>query len=371
MGIGVGAESNPRTRRNESDIDLMERQLLERILNRLPGKTVAVVGDFFLDKYLIVDPELDEPSIETGLTAHQVVGKRLYPGAAGTVAANLSALGVGQILAVGIIGRDGEGRDLKDGLERIRVNVRHLVETKKRMTPTYTKPMRKQPDGSETEMNRQDIKNRTPTPPDVEGELIERLRAAVAAADAVIVMDQVSEANCGVVTDITRAEIAALARAYPDTIFLGDSRERVHLFRNIYVKPNEREAARAAGLDPADADGGLSVEQVQECAETLSRMTGKPLFVTRGSRGILVYDGNRFREAPALRVPEPIDIVGAGDSASAAVVSALACGALLLEAAQMGNIAASVVIQQIGRTGTASPDQMRARWDDFKAEGLF
>src|SRR5918912_452877 len=74
---------------------------------------VAVVGDFFLDKYLLTDPGLSEVSIETGLEARQVVEIRRSPGAAGTVTNNLAALGVGQICAIGVIGEDGEGFDLK------------------------------------------------------------------------------------------------------------------------------------------------------------------------------------------------------------------------------------------------------------------
>ncbi len=346
----------------------MKRELLERILTRLPRKTIAVVGDFFLDKYLIIDPSLDEPSIETGLTAHQVVSKRLSPGAAGTIAANLSALGVGTVLAVGIIGRDGEGYELKRGLNGINVSTEYLVETPKRMTPTYTKPMRLSEDGSETEMNRQDIKNRAPTPPEVEGELIERLRGAVASADAVVVMDQVSEPNCGVVTDKARAEIAALARAYPETIFIGDSRERIGQYRGIYIKPNRHEAVRA--VYPDWSGGEPSAAAVKECAETLAQRTGKPLFVTMGEEGVLTYDGMRFRVSPAMRLTGEIDIVGAGDSASSAIASALCCGALMHEAAELGNIAASIVVQQIGTTGTASPAQIRERWAEFEAADL-
>jgi len=50
------------------------------------------VGDYFLDRYWDIDPDLDETSIETGLIANQVSRVRCYPGAAGTVASNLRAL---------------------------------------------------------------------------------------------------------------------------------------------------------------------------------------------------------------------------------------------------------------------------------------
>ena len=74
-----------------------------------PALRIGVVGDFFLDSYLECDPALDEKSLETGKTCYQVIGYRRQPGAAGNVAANLRALGVGAVEAVGYCGDDGEG----------------------------------------------------------------------------------------------------------------------------------------------------------------------------------------------------------------------------------------------------------------------
>jgi bifunctional ADP-heptose synthase (sugar kinase/adenylyltransferase) len=78
----------------------MERQRLIEILDRFSGLRIAVVGDFFLDKWLEIDRSLDELSVETGLTAYQVVAKRCYAGAAGTVLSNLSALEAGTLYAL-------------------------------------------------------------------------------------------------------------------------------------------------------------------------------------------------------------------------------------------------------------------------------
>ena len=69
----------------------MNIEQLEKILSKLQDLSILVLGDYFLDKYLLIDPMLDEKSIETGLTAYQSIGKKLYPGAAGTVTNNLKA----------------------------------------------------------------------------------------------------------------------------------------------------------------------------------------------------------------------------------------------------------------------------------------
>ncbi len=79
---------------------------------------IAVVGDFFLDRYLHIDPAKTEISIETGLPVYNVVEVRSQPGAAGTIVNNLVALGIGQIHAVGFCGDDGEGYELRQALGR-------------------------------------------------------------------------------------------------------------------------------------------------------------------------------------------------------------------------------------------------------------
>src|SRR6516162_4956884 len=90
--------------------------LIEKILASIPNRTIGVLGDLFLDRYLDLDAALTESSIETGLDAYQVARVRAYPGAAGTVINNLAALGVGRILPVSVIGDDGEGYELRQAL---------------------------------------------------------------------------------------------------------------------------------------------------------------------------------------------------------------------------------------------------------------
>jgi sugar/nucleoside kinase (ribokinase family) len=72
-------------------------------------------------------------------------------------------------------------------------------------------------------------------------------------------------------------------------------------------------------------------------------------------------------QVPCYPVHGPIDVVGAGDSTSAALACALAAGATLTEATALGNLVASITIQQLGTTGTASPEQVLQRWQQVQA----
>src|SRR5437763_11009331 len=98
---------------------MLTKTTIEKILTSIPLRTIGVLGDLFLDRYLDLDAALTEPSVETGLDAYQVVRVRGYPGAAGTVINNLAALGVGRIDAVAVIGDDGEGYELRRALHAL------------------------------------------------------------------------------------------------------------------------------------------------------------------------------------------------------------------------------------------------------------
>jgi bifunctional ADP-heptose synthase (sugar kinase/adenylyltransferase) len=342
---------------------------LEQILARIPGLTVGVVGDLFLDRYLDLDARLREPSLETGLGAYQVVRVRSQPGAAGTVINNLVALGVGRVCLVTVIGDDGEAFELGRCLEDLgRVDTRWVVRDPGRRTPTYTKPMLCQPDGTSRELNRLDIKNRTLLAERPEKLLLEALDQVWPQVDALVVLDQVSEADCGVVTTRLRERLAELGAASPDKLILADSRERIGLFRSICLKPNLRECHQAVYGKP-----GVLPLNITDPVWELAARVGRSVFCTVEERGMIVaeqrLDGSTaFHAVRAYPVHGPIDTVGAGDSTSAAIVCAIASGATAKEAAAFGNLVASITIQQIGTTGTATPEQVRQRWHQVSGE---
>jgi bifunctional ADP-heptose synthase (sugar kinase/adenylyltransferase) len=336
---------------------------VEQILQRIPHLTVGVLGDLFLDRYLDIDAALTEPSIETGLDAYQVVRVRNYPGAAGTVISNLAALGVGDIVPITVVGDDGEWHDLSNALADIDAYraPQWIYTCEGRRTPTYTKPMLHQPGHPPRELSRLDIKNRSPLPRGAEGSVLTAITEVLPQVDVLLVLDQVSEAECGVITSRVRELLAELGAAQPEDLILADSRERIGLFRSVWTKPNFAECRRAvSGPDDPAA-----------CVTELARRTGRPVFCTRGEAGILVADPRthpaRLVSVPAYPVTGPLDPVGAGDSTSAGIACALAAGASLEEAAAFGNLVASITIQQIGTTGTATPDQVRRRWREVRS----
>ena len=333
---------------------------LQALVEAFPALRIGVVGDFFLDSYLECDPTLDEKSLETGKTCYQVIGYRRQPGGAGNVAANLRALGVGAVEAVGYCGDDGEGYELRRAMRRSRLDLTGFLTASGRVTPTYGKPCyvasRQRGRPVLEELERLDVKNRRPTPASLQRTLIAHVRQRLDHWDGLVLMDQVAEANCGVLTTRVRRAIAAALGPQPKLVVLADSRTRIGLFTRAILKPNQREAWAALG-----GRGELSLEAAHHHARLLSNRTGRPVFLTLGNRGILAADGNAVEHVPAVRLATPIDPVGAGDTCAAAISAALAAGAGLTEAGAVACLAASIAIQQVGSTGTASPAELSRR----------
>jgi len=340
----------------------MTRQRLDEILAGFASATIAVVGDFFLDKYLETDPALSETSLETGLEAHQVVGVRCQPGAAGTVVANLCALGMRRVVCVGFVGDDGEGYELLRGLRRMGADASGIRTRADRFTPTYCKPLVRLPEGGVRELERLDMKNRTPLPADLREELIGEVRGLAGEVQGVIAQDQVEELECGVIGREMRTALTELAAQHPEAVWFGDSRMRVEEYRGLIVKPNREEVCRA--VHPGEP--AHDPEVARRCAAALSTRVGRPVYLTLGAEGMALVAAGRAQSLPTARLAGELDIVGAGDSATAGIVAGLCAGATPAEAGVLGNIAASITVQQIGTTGTATQEQIRARFEEYE-----
>lgn len=343
-------------------------QTLSRQYRRL---RIAVIGDFCLDRYLEIDPARQETSIETNLPVHNVVNVRSQPGAAGTILNNLVALGVGEIYPVGFAGsRDGEGLELTAALSALRgVNLDYFLRTPYRRTFTYTKPLVLQRGHPPEELSRLDFKNWTPTPPPVERHLIRAAQTLARRCHAFILLDQVDTAGTGVVTRGLLKAIREISRRHPGLLIIGDSRRGLRGFPPVTFKMNAKELAAFTSTSVETSFQGRanrrgirdSLDGIKLQAATLARSQKHLVFVTLAERGILgASPAGEVEHSPALPIRGEIDIVGAGDAVTANLAAALAAGADLRESLDIANAAASIVVHQLGTTGTARVPQITA-----------
>ncbi|MEA4889934.1 MAG: PfkB family carbohydrate kinase [Clostridiaceae bacterium] len=334
----------------------MKEERFEKILADIGGVRAALAGDLCLDAYWRADMTRSELSRETPHFPLPVVEERYAPGAGGNAAANIAALRPKSIAAVGAIGQDWRGDVLLRELSARGIDVSRVIRHPDRITNAYIKPCRRGISEIEYEDPRLDFENFTAQPKDLDEAVMAELEKLSSSIDVLCVSDQF---RLGCITDAVRGKLAALASAGLKIIV--DSRYRIGLYSGCVLKPNELEGTAAVGAELRSGDSGLAAYAA--AARSLSQRAGSPVCMTLGGQGCIVTSvAGPACHVPGVGVESPLDICGAGDTFLAAFSCALAAGAEMEEAAYIANLSASVTIKKLGQTGTACPEEIRARY---------
>lgn len=335
----------------------MSRSRLTEILDRMPEVQVGILGDLCLDAYWNVDMRKSTLSRETPFFPMPVTGERYSPGGAGNVACNLQALLQHSPEVIGVTGDDWRGGILRGVFQRMGISTEHILTSGNASTNTYIKPVRHGYGACRVESERLDFVNSEPLCTEDEEQVLASLRAMEGKLHVLCVSDQM---ECGCITPRIRDEINAMGRRGMRIIV--DSRDRIGLYSNVLIKPNELEGARALNPD-AVLQEGAGIDVLSDIARKLGEKTACRVLMTMGGSGCMYVAGEEEHICPAFRVEGPLDICGAGDTFMSALACAWAAGAQMEEAMQIANLASSVTIQKIGVTGTAVRGELLAAWD--------
>jgi rfaE bifunctional protein kinase chain/domain len=321
------------------------------LVDSFAGKRVAVFGDLIVDEFIY--GELSRVSREAPVLILDYDSTEIVPGGAGNAASNVAALG-GSPAAVGVAGRDETGRRLLEVMRR-HVDVRGVSRPAGYRTPTKTRILAGGVHSAKQQVVRIDRGTR-PSFSDAERRAIEsRLVQVCAGADALLVSDY----GTGLVTPATiaRARRRLARRSGTSAPVLVDSRYALLGFRGMTAcTPNESEVEHLLGIRI-----GENVKVLERAGrELLARTRSRAVLVTRGSRGMALFERTR----PTIHVPifgsdQIADVTGAGDTVIATMTLALAAGASFYEAARLANYAGGLVVMKRG-TATVSADELRA-----------
>lgn len=328
----------------------MNPSRLKTLLKTIPDARIGVVGDFCVDSYYIVDGSASEPSLETGLDTRPVREQQHSLGGAGNVVANLRALGVKNLRAFGVMGPDiqgslllrllGESGAVADGL---------ILQGSGWQTHCYLKPI-----VDRGESNRLDFGLFNVLDEAVGERVLAEIEKALPSLDVLVVNQQF---RAGLHTPAFRHGLEQLLQRTPRVKALVDCRDLDDAYGAGLRKLNDLEALRRCGSLRRPGEP-ISRREAVDAAEILYKKWRRPLFVTRGKYGCLVYDEQGLHEVLGLHIIKRTDPVGAGDSMVAGIAACLAVGASPEEAATFGNFVAGVTVQILDRTGTASPAQV-------------
>lgn len=312
------------------------RARAEVLLRAMQGRRVVVLGDIMLDRYIWGDvsrisPEAPVPVVEVQRESHRL-------GAAVNVAANLRALGA-EVDLIAAVGDDLDGATLTRLVADAGIGTTGIVSCAGRSTTVKTRVIAR---------NQQIVRVDAETTEEVSGALgatlADRLAAALEGCHGVVVSDY----GKGVVT-----------KELLDVLLRGDARARVP----VAVDPKEDHFASYRGVDvitPNTKEAGDALARRLRTSEDVDR-AGRELverfgvaavLITRGEHGMSLYGEGAPVHLPA-RAREVYDVTGAGDTVVSVFALARAAGATHVEAADLSNRAAGLVVREVG-TAVAS-----------------
>src|SRR5262245_33564884 len=319
---------------------------LESHLARLVGKRIVVIGDLIADEYLHGKPT--RISREAPVLILRFIDREVRLGGAANAADNVHALGAHSV-AIGVLGSDGPGDEVETQFRRAGMSTEGLLRVAGRPTPVKTRIMAGGYESTRQQVVRLDREPGPAIPPDAEAHLLDRIARVATDADAFLISDY----GYGTVTPHLFEAVLELARArgVPVTV---DSRYDLPRFRGATAAtPNEPEVEALAGEDVED-------ERALDKAgrAVLERLDARLLLVTRGSRGMALFE----REGPVTFMPihgsdQIVDVTGAGDTVISTFTVALAAGTPPVDAAWLANVAGGVVVMKRG-TGTVTPREL-------------
>ena len=323
---------------------------LLQLIDAFSQLRVAVFGDLIVDEFIYGD--IARVSREAPVLILNYDSTEIVPGGAGNAANNVAALG-GSAIPVGFTGRDETGSRLIDAL-RPHVDVRAIVRPRGFRTPTKTRILAGGVHSAKQQVVRID---RSASPQVTNADhraLASKLMNAVGRCDALLVSDY----GIGAVSPhlVAQGEKGLRRRGRSASPVLVDSRYNLLKYRGMTTcTPNESEVEQLLGIRIRDNMRVLE----RAGRELLRRTRSSAVLITRGSRGMALFE----RDRPTTHIPifgsdQIADVTGAGDTVIATMTLALAAGATFLEAARLANYAGGIVVMKRG-TATVSADELR------------
>jgi len=328
----------------------MKIEQAKNILEKIKKVKVAVLGDYCLDAYWTLDMQKSEISLETDLATEPVSQQRYSLGGAGNIVANLAALQPQKIQAIGIIGDDLFGNELQNQLEKLNVNTQFLIKQKERFD-TYTYSKRYIGNQEKSRIDFGCFNQRSKQTDDF---LHKGFKQALNNNDVIIINQQILNS---IPNDDFFTEIEKLLVQNPDKIVIYDTRNYGEKLNHVFRKINATEAAQLVGKYYSH-DTIVKKEELLQIGEQLLKKSYKPIFITRGDRGVFVFDKTGCSEINGIQILKQLDIVGAGDTFVSALACCLAASISPRESAAFANFAASVTVQKLFTTGVAYPDEI-------------
>ncbi|MAS78266.1 MAG: D-glycero-beta-D-manno-heptose-7-phosphate kinase [Candidatus Marinimicrobia bacterium] len=307
----------------------MDKQRFEEISGLFSQKSILVIGDVMLDKFMWgkadrISPEAPVPIISIDKISHS-------PGGAANVALNLSKLSA-NVHLLAVVGDDNESNLLEDDLEKQGVKIKFIKDAKK-STTTKTRIM-----AHGQQVVRTDYENTN----DITSEQIKHINDMIVACSSEIDAIIIEDYNKGLLVKDCINTILDIAAKNDIPVYVDPKKENFFVYNKIRLfKPNMFEFESIIDFNKQNKGFEELGEQLRK------KINAEILMITRGEEGVTLFTDNNIQTI-GTKARKVHDVSGAGDTAISAFVLADLSGASIEESAMISNYAAGRVCEEVG-----------------------
>jgi D-beta-D-heptose 7-phosphate kinase/D-beta-D-heptose 1-phosphate adenosyltransferase len=305
--------------------------LNEILIRRLKPAPILVAGDVMVDEYILGDVERISPESPVPVLVARDRLRKL--GGAGNVVQNIVTMG-GQVALFATVGKDNPGRWFKQHCEDIGVESFWVKDDLARPTTIKTRVVARN-----QQIVRIDQEQVGALPHDIEDLIIGEIKSVMPQVKAAVISDY----GKGFLTEKILEAIISRAKAHKIPVIVDPKGLDFRRYKGAtYITPNVKEASLASGVEIRNSELLMKAGQV-----LLDQTDVEGVIVTRGREGSTLVTRKKSQDFPARQM-EIIDVTGAGDTVIASLALALANNLSIENAAELANLAASLVVARFG-----------------------
>jgi D-glycero-beta-D-manno-heptose-7-phosphate kinase len=301
-------------------------------IDRFEGKSILVIGDIMLDRFIWgkvsrISPEAPVPVVE-------VERESTMLGGAANVANNLVSLG-SKALLCGVVGDDGPGEEVISKLKDMGVDIGGISIESPRPTSVKTRIV-----AHAQQVVRYDLEKRIPLKPSTITHMLEFVREKKGHISAIIFSDYGKgvlsrKLMHGIVGEISGSTFPVAVDPYV---------KNYPLYRHVTViTPNSTQAGQIAGMEIKD-----ETDLIKAAKRLMNHNRSKAVLITRGEQGMALFEeGGEVTRIKSI-ARKVYDVTGAGDTVIAAFTLGIASGLDMKSAAFLSNLAAGIVVGEVG-----------------------
>lgn len=309
-----------------------------------PKKSVLVIGDVMLDRYLMgsvnrISPEAPVPVVLLNQSEDRA-------GGAANVAANLSGLGL-KTQIIGCIGNDITGKILRQMIAESGIDTSNIITSTQRPTVSKTRVM-----SGNQQIVRIDEESSDAFTTDETNQLLVNVTHALNAQPAMVILSDYAK---GMLTEATCQTIIKQCKQLNIPVIADPKGRDYSKYKGASaLTPNKKETAEACGVAMHETDALL-----QAAKQLKDNLQLDFLAVTRGEEGISFIDEKEIQHIPAT-AKKVFDVSGAGDTVIATLAAGLVHGLSPHDALQLANIAAGIVVGKVGTVPVTQAELLKA-----------